>query len=453
MVDDASADAGATKEIAERHGAAFIGLAANVGPAAARNAGLAAVHSRARRVRRLRLRARRGVARAAARPLRRPAGGGRGAPHRPRRRHRAATKSSRSSLDRGARGRPGAAGEPHPLRAERGPGGPGRRGSWDPTSSILRSAAARTSTWSGGWARPAGTCATSRRAPSPTKARPRWRTSWSAAPSTGRRPAPLEPAPWGRRGAAAPLRLVAARLDPAAGAAGPCSRWLRCRRPSWSWPVGCAGSCATPSAWRHTSPGSGTTRSALPALASLTRAWSPVFVLGLVFRRTRRASALALVVPALHEWAADRQDLDPVRAVAVHVADDVAYGTGVWIGCARERTLVPLIPRVAWRARVWSKPALRERASATEPRAAADRDHWAAEQGDRLTASSPWRSGAARLDAPSPTPSRTPRRRRWTPRRWRAGAAPRARPGGPRPHAGAPARARWRRWSGPTASR
>ena len=45
VVDDASADAGATKEIAERHGAAFVGLAINVGPAAARNAGLAAVHS------------------------------------------------------------------------------------------------------------------------------------------------------------------------------------------------------------------------------------------------------------------------------------------------------------------------------------------------------------------------------------------------------------------------
>ena len=107
--------------------------------------------------------------------------------------------------------------------------------------------------------------------------------------------------------------------------------------------------------------GKGTTGSALPALASLTRAWGPLFALGLLFRRTRRASALALVVPALHEWAADRQNLDPVRAVAVHVADDVAYGTGVWVGCARERTLVPLIPRIAWRARVWSKPALRER--------------------------------------------------------------------------------------------
>src|SRR3984957_6783886 len=45
VVDDASVDAGRTKEIAERHGASFIGLASNAGPAAARNAGLAAVHS------------------------------------------------------------------------------------------------------------------------------------------------------------------------------------------------------------------------------------------------------------------------------------------------------------------------------------------------------------------------------------------------------------------------
>ena len=45
VVDDASADAGATKETAERHGARFVGLATNVGPAGARNAGLAAVES------------------------------------------------------------------------------------------------------------------------------------------------------------------------------------------------------------------------------------------------------------------------------------------------------------------------------------------------------------------------------------------------------------------------
>src|SRR5258708_708247 len=45
VVDDASTDAGATKEIAERHGARFLGLVVNVGPAGARNAGLAGVRS------------------------------------------------------------------------------------------------------------------------------------------------------------------------------------------------------------------------------------------------------------------------------------------------------------------------------------------------------------------------------------------------------------------------
>ncbi|MGA2474570.1 MAG: mycofactocin biosynthesis glycosyltransferase MftF, partial [Acidimicrobiales bacterium] len=45
VVDDASADAEATQEIAERHGARFVGLATNAGPSVARNAGLAATDS------------------------------------------------------------------------------------------------------------------------------------------------------------------------------------------------------------------------------------------------------------------------------------------------------------------------------------------------------------------------------------------------------------------------
>jgi hypothetical protein len=32
-----------------------------------------------------------------------------------------------------------------------------------------------------------------------------------------------------------------------------------------------------------------------------------------------------------------------------HVADDIAYGAGVWAGCVRERTLVPVRPRISWR--------------------------------------------------------------------------------------------------------
>ena len=106
--------------------------------------------------------------------------------------------------------------------------------------------------------------------------------------------------------------------------------------------------------------GGGTVRSALPALSGVARTWSPALLLGLLSRRTRRAAALTLVVPALRDWATDRETLDPLRYVALHVADDAAYGAGVWMGSARSRTFVPLLPRVSWRSRVWSPEALRQ---------------------------------------------------------------------------------------------
>jgi mycofactocin system glycosyltransferase len=103
----------------------------------------------------------------------------------------------------------------------------------------------------------------------------------------------------------------------------------------------------------------GTARSALPALSGLTRAWSPALLLALCWRKTRPAAALALLGPAVADWVAERGELDPVRYGALHVADDVAYGTGVWLGCLRARTLAPLLPRVEFRARMWSNRSLR----------------------------------------------------------------------------------------------
>jgi mycofactocin system glycosyltransferase len=105
--------------------------------------------------------------------------------------------------------------------------------------------------------------------------------------------------------------------------------------------------------------GRGTTSSALPALAGLTRAWAPACILGLLSRRTRRAAMLALVVPAVSDWVADAPALDPVRYTGLHVADNLAYGAGVWLGCLRARTVRPLVPQIAIRARVWSRQSLR----------------------------------------------------------------------------------------------
>jgi hypothetical protein len=104
----------------------------------------------------------------------------------------------------------------------------------------------------------------------------------------------------------------------------------------------------------------GTAQGTLPALGGLVRAWSPLLVLGLVPRRTRMMAAAAFVIPALDDWRHNPGGLDPVTYVAMHVADDVAYGAGVWAGCTSERTVRPLVPRLAWRSPVWSSGALRD---------------------------------------------------------------------------------------------
>ena len=69
--------------------------------------------------------------------------------------------------------------------------------------------------------------------------------------------------------------------------------------------------------------------------------------------------ATAMVAPALNDLVSTPGDLDPVRYTALHVADDLAYGAGLWRGCLHARTLRPLIPHVVLRARVWSPSSLR----------------------------------------------------------------------------------------------
>jgi mycofactocin glycosyltransferase len=357
VVDDASLDAAAIRTIAERHGAAFIGLSANLGPAGARNVGLAAARS----------------------PLvafvdsdcvptsgwLRPLLGhfddplvAAVAPRIVSTRAPAHCEAAPASLDRGVR---------------EGPVRPGSRISFVPSAAIVIRADLTTGTdlfdpalrggedvdlvWrlsEAGW--------DVRYAPSSTVAH--------EGPTTlggylGRR------AFYGTT--AGPLaRRHGTTLAPAHLSGWSLTVWLLVltRRPVLALAVLSAsiailahrlrGLVRDPVKVAAHIAGGGTTRAALPTLASLTRAWSPALVLGLAFHRTRKAAALALIVPALGDWAAARQFVDPVRAVAVHVADDVAYGAGVWVGCAREKTLVPLIPRVAWHSRVWSSPGLRD---------------------------------------------------------------------------------------------
>jgi mycofactocin system glycosyltransferase len=72
---------------------------------------------------------------------------------------------------------------------------------------------------------------------------------------------------------------------------------------------------------------------------------------GLWRRRTRPAATALLLAEPLRSWARARPALDPLRWSALAIADDVAYGAGVWAGALRSRTLRPLTPDVVWRRR------------------------------------------------------------------------------------------------------
>jgi len=77
------------------------------------------------------------------------------------------------------------------------------------------------------------------------------------------------------------------------------------------------------------------------------RAYPPVVLAAAMrSRRLRRVVAAALTVSIAADWVARRPRLDPGRFGALRVADDLAYATGVWLGCVRARTIGPLVPAV-----------------------------------------------------------------------------------------------------------
>jgi mycofactocin system glycosyltransferase len=64
-------------------------------------------------------------------------------------------------------------------------------------------------------------------------------------------------------------------------------------------------------------------------------------------RRGRRIAAAAALLPAAAEYRRVRPELDPLRWTLLRAADDLAYGSGVWVGCLRERSLAALRPRLS----------------------------------------------------------------------------------------------------------
>jgi len=82
------------------------------------------------------------------------------------------------------------------------------------------------------------------------------------------------------------------------------------------------------------------------------RPWSPAaLALALARHRLRAPLAAAVLAPAVAEWAVRRPQLSLARYAGARVLDELACGLGVWIGCARARTVAPLLPRISRRRR------------------------------------------------------------------------------------------------------
>ena len=80
---------------------------------------------------------------------------------------------------------------------------------------------------------------------------------------------------------------------------------------------------------------------------ALARPWLPVTVaLSLSSRRARRLAVATVAVQLLRAAPNRSRDLDPLRWALLHLADDLAYASGVWRGAAAHRRPGVLLPQV-----------------------------------------------------------------------------------------------------------
>lgn len=74
--------------------------------------------------------------------------------------------------------------------------------------------------------------------------------------------------------------------------------------------------------------------------------WPGVAVAAIVSRRARRVVASALVADAIVQLAVDRPQVPPLAGWAGRRLDDLAYGGGLWLGAIRARSARCLAPRI-----------------------------------------------------------------------------------------------------------
>lgn len=87
-----------------------------------------------------------------------------------------------------------------------------------------------------------------------------------------------------------------------------------------------------------------TAKTARATSAYATQFLAPVLLAGLTHRRTRGAAVALLAVGPAHSWWVRRPANYRGAFVVGHLAEDAAYGAGVIAGAARSRTLRPLVP-------------------------------------------------------------------------------------------------------------
>lgn len=92
-------------------------------------------------------------------------------------------------------------------------------------------------------------------------------------------------------------------------------------------------------------------KSSLIQLSSLAvRSWWPLGAL-LAFgpARARRALAAAIIIDTAYSYRSEPTQLNAVEFATAKRLDDLAYGTGVWLSALRARSVRALAPKVHWR--------------------------------------------------------------------------------------------------------
>lgn len=93
--------------------------------------------------------------------------------------------------------------------------------------------------------------------------------------------------------------------------------------------------------------GSGVLAALTQGSALVLRHWWPIAAVGMLFsRRARRIAVIAAVADAAVEYIRLRPRLDPLRFFVARRLDDVAYGWGLWGGARRRRSARALLPEV-----------------------------------------------------------------------------------------------------------